>query len=167
MSPQRDPYRIVFVCLGNICRSPMAEVVTRDLLSEAGLADRVAVSSAGTGDWHIGERADRRTLEALAARGYDGSPHRARWFEAADFDHNDLVVALDHRNLDDLRRMAPPDRQDDIRLLREYDVDLPAGADLDVPDPYYGGPAGFDDTLRLVEAACRGLVAHVANDIGS
>ena len=158
-------YRIVFVCLGNICRSPMAEVVTRSLLDDAGLADKVSVSSAGTGDWHIGERADRRTLDTLAAHGYDGSQHRARQFDAAWFDDHDLVVALDRRNLADLRRLAPADRRDDIRLLREYDANLPPGADVDVPDPYYGGPDGFTTALRLVESACRGLVQAVAGEI--
>jgi protein-tyrosine phosphatase len=151
--------RIVFVCLGNICRSPMAEVVMQSLVDEADLGNRVEVSSAGTGDWHVGERADPRTLEILAARGYDGSRHRARQFEADWFDRHDLVVALDSRNLDDLRRLAPPDRRDDVRLLRSYvDGSASSAADIDVPDPYYGGPDGFGNALTMVEQACRGLL---------
>jgi len=162
-----DVYTIVFVCLGNICRSPMAEVVMRSLVSDAGLADRISVSSAGTGDWHVGERADPRTVEILAVRGYDGSQHRARQFEADWFDRYDLVVALDARNLDDLRRMAPADRRDDVQLLRSHDASAgAAGADLDVPDPYYGGADGFGDALTMVEQACRGLLDDVVARIG-
>jgi protein-tyrosine phosphatase len=162
-----DVYRIVFVCLGNICRSPMAEVVMRSLIDRADLADRISVSSAGTGDWHVGERADPRTLEILAARGYDGSQHRARQFEADWFDQYDLIVALDARNLADLRRMAPVDRRDDVRLLRAHDPVVGSqSGDLDVPDPYYGGPDGFGDALTMVERACRGLLDDVYARIG-
>src|SRR4051794_1763965 len=131
-----DPYRVVFVCLGNICRSPMAEVVLRSKLEAEGLGGSVVVSSAGTGDWHIGEGADRRTVAALSARGYDASRHRARQFEKDWFDDNDLVVALDRSNLHELRAMAPLDRRDEVVLLRSFEPH--AGADLDVPDPYYG-----------------------------
>jgi protein-tyrosine phosphatase len=161
-----DVHRVVFVCLGNICRSPMAEVVMRSLVLDAGLADRVEVSSAGTGDWHVGEHADPRTLQILAARGYDGSQHRARQFEPDWFGRYDLVVALDARNLSDLRRMAPADRRDDVRLLRSYDSAAGSDADLDVPDPYYGGPDGFGDALSMVERACRGLLDDVVARIG-
>ena len=161
-------YRIVFVCLGNICRSPMAEVVMRSLVEQAGLAERVEISSAGTGDWHVGERADPRTVEILATRGYDGSQHRARQFEDDWFDRHDLVVALDSRNLADLRRMAPPDRRDDVRLLRSYAAEVgSAGADLDVPDPYYGGADGFGDALTMVEQACQGLLGDLRAHLGT
>src|SRR4051794_41578020 len=122
----------------------MAEIVMRSLVEKAGLADRISVASAGTGDGHVGERADPRTVEILAARGYDGSSHRARQFEADWFDRYDLIVALDARNLTDLRRMAPLDRRDDVRLLRSHDPTVGTeGGDLDVPDPYYGGPGGL------------------------
>src|SRR3954451_22460909 len=124
----------------------MAEIVMRSLVAKAGLADRISVASAGTGDWHVGERADPRTVEILAVRGYDGSQHRARQFEADWFDRYDLVVALDARNLDDLRRMAPADRRDDVRLLRSHDASAgaagAAGAGLTLPDPYYGAGGG-------------------------
>jgi protein-tyrosine phosphatase len=158
-----DVYRIVFVCLGNICRSPMAEAVMQSLLAAEGLDDRVDVSSAGTGDWHIGERADRRTIAALSARGYDATRHRARQFEPEWFDDHDLVIALDRHNLAELRAMAPPDRRDDVRLLLSFADD--AGDDLDVPDPYYGGTDGFDTALALVEHACAGLLQHVRAEL--
>ena len=156
-------YRVVFVCLGNICRSPMAELVARARLTDAGLADRVEVSSAGTGGWHVGQGADRRTATVLAGRGYDAGRHRARQFDPAWFDDHDLVVALDRHNLADLRRLAPPDRRDDVVLLRSFDPS--AGADLDVPDPYYGGPDGFDDALDMVERACAGLLEHLRSEL--
>ena len=92
-----DPFRVIFVCTGNICRSPMAEVVFRALVTERGLGAKVVSRSAGTGDWHLGERADERTLEALTRRGYDGSAHRAKQFSAASFADNDLIVALEHQ----------------------------------------------------------------------
>jgi protein-tyrosine phosphatase len=163
-----DRYRIVFVCLGNICRSPMAEVVMQSLVERADLADQVEISSAGTGDWHVGERADPRTVEILAARGYDGSRHRARQFEADWFDRHDLVVALDSRNFDDLRRLAPADRRDDVRLLRSYiDDSASSAADMDVPDPYYGGPDGFGNALTMVEDACSGLLRDLRARLGA
>jgi protein-tyrosine phosphatase len=160
-----DPYRVLFVCMGNICRSPMAESVLRTKLAEAGLADCVAVDSAGTGRWHVGEPADRRTRQALQRRGYPET-HVARVFEPAWFDERDLVVALDLDNHRTLRRMAPSrTAADAIRLLREFD---PEADSLEVPDPYYGGVDDFDLALDQVEAACDGLVNHlrvVVNDV--
>ncbi len=152
--------RICFVCMGNICRSPMAEVVFRRLLEDAGLDDEIEVASAGTGAWHAGRQADRRALDTLRAKGYDGSAHRARQFERSWFDDYDLVVALDADNERDLRRLAPsPEAAAKVRLLRSYDGT--AVGDLDVPDPYYGGPEGFEHVLALVESACRALLADV------
>ena len=157
-----DAVRIVFVCLGNICRSPIAEVVLRARVAAAGLDDRIEVASAGTGDWHIGERADRRTLDVLTRHGYDGGAHRARQFEHDWFDEYDLILALDASNLANLRRMAPADRVDDVRLLRSYDPDAD---DTDVPDPYYGGSEGFDEVLLMVERACDGLLADLRSTL--
>ncbi len=153
-------YRICFVCLGNICRSPMAAVVMRELVSEAGLD--VQVDSAGTGSWHIGCGANPPAVEALRRRGYDGSAHVARQFGPADFADYDRVVGLDRHNVADLRRLAPDHEQAaKIVLLRDFDPDAPAD-DRDVPDPY-GGPDGeFDHTLDLVSAACRGLLDRLA-----
>lgn len=151
-----EPFRVVFVCTGNICRSPMAEIVFRQLADAAGIGDHVASSSAGTGDWHVGERADVRTIDALARHGYDGNRHRARQFASRDFDANDLVVALDRSHERILRGWARDDSQTaKISLLLSFDP--AAGAVRDVPDPYYAGPARFDDALGMIESACRSL----------
>ena len=154
-------FRICFVCLGNICRSPIAEVVMRSLLEERGLADRVEVSSAGTGDWHIGERADRRTLAVLNRHGYDGDAHRARQFSAEWFSQCELVVAMDQANLATLSRLADGEHEDKVQLLRAFDPDANG---TDVPDPYYSGDNGFDEVLVMVEAACRGLLDRLPID---
>jgi protein-tyrosine phosphatase len=158
-------YRVWFVCSGNICRSPSAEVVLRRLLERDGLAELVRVDSAGLGDWHVGQRADRRSAAALRARGYDADGHRARQFVAADFADRDLVVALDSGHLADLLALAPTEAdRAKVRLLGSYAGPRADGAldgDLDVPDPYYGGEAGFELVLDLVEAACRGLLTEL------
>jgi protein-tyrosine phosphatase len=158
-----DVLRVVFVCSGNICRSPMGEAVLRELVARAGLARRVVVGSAGVGDWHIGERADIRTLAALDRRGYDASRHRARLFEPEWFDDSDLVVALDRGHERALRAWARTDAsRDKVVLLRRFDpaASTAIGRDLDIPDPYYDDDA-FETVLDQVEAACRGLVAHL------
>ncbi len=149
------PFRVVFVCTGNICRSPMAEVVLRALAEQAGVGERVASTSAGTGDWHVGERADARTLEALERRGYDGSRHRARQFSRTDFERSDLVVALDRSHERILREWAHSEADaDKISLLMAFES---TAASLDVPDPYYAGTAMFDDVLTMIESAGRSL----------
>jgi protein-tyrosine phosphatase len=157
-----DVFRICFVCLGNICRSPIAEVVMRSLLEERGLAAEVEVSSAGTGDWHIGERADRRTLAVLERHGYDGNAHRARQFAADSFDDCDLLVAMDQSNVAVLRGLIGTEDAGRVRLLREFD---PEATGSDVPDPYYGGDDGFDEVLAMVEVACRGLLDEVGAEL--
>ncbi len=154
--PTTSPFRVVFVCTGNICRSPMAEVVFRGFAERAGMGDRVSSTSAGTGDWHVGERADGRTLDALARRGYDGTRHRARQFTLDDFDRNDLIVALDcshERILASWARTATD--TDKLALLLSFDAS--AGGNLDVPDPYYAGPPMFDEVLGMIESASRAL----------
>ncbi len=151
--------RLLFVCMGNICRSPTAEGVMRSLLREQGLEDEVEIDSAGTGGWHAGDPPDARATEAARRRGIalEGA---ARQVRASDFEHYDLLLAADRENLRDLRAVAPDEAaRAKVRLLREYDPD--SRGDLDVPDPYYGGPDGFEDVLDLVEAACRGLLAEV------
>jgi low molecular weight protein-tyrosine phosphatase len=153
-------YRLCFVCMGNICRSPMADAVMRAMLAEAGLDGAVEVSSAGTGGWHVGERADERALAALTRAGYDATAHRARQFARAWFDENDLVLAVDRSTREALGRLGGDEQK--LRLLREFDPT--AGPNLDVPDPYYGGRAGFDDVLAMVERACRGLLDHLVAD---
>ena len=148
--------RILFVCMGNICRSPTAEGVMRRLLDQAGLADRVELESAGTGGWHVGEPPDDRATLAARRRGVtlEGAAQQVR---AADFHDFDLLVAMDRSNLRELLAIAPDEEAaEKVRLLREFD---PASSgDLDVPDPYYGGDRGFETVLDLVEAACRGLL---------
>jgi protein-tyrosine phosphatase len=148
--------RILFVCMGNICRSPTAEAVMRTLVTDAGLEDRIEIDSAGTGGWHAGDPPDSRSVAAAARRGItvEGA---ARQVRRSDFEDFDVLAALDASNADALRRIAP-DRSAaaKVRLLREFDP--AAGADLDVPDPYYGGETGFDHVLDLVVAACRGLL---------
>lgn len=157
--------RVLFVCMGNICRSPTAEGVMRGLVAEAGLSDRIALDSAGTGGWHAGDPPDPRSVAAAARRGIrvDGAARKVR---LADFDEFDLIVALDRANARDLRRLAPDDRAAvKVRLLREFD---PAGGgDLDVPDPYYGGAGGFGRVLDLVDASCRGLLDELRGRAGS
>jgi protein-tyrosine phosphatase len=146
------PYRVCLVCLGNICRSPMAETVLRAELSRAGLDGVVVVDSAGTGDWHIGGRMDPGARAALARRGYDGSEHRARQFEAPWLAQRDLVLAMDRRNLADLRRMAKHGEADRIRLFGEVGGLTQTGAG-DIPDPWGGGPEEFGHVLDLLGAA--------------
>jgi protein-tyrosine phosphatase len=141
--------RILFVCMGNICRSPTAEGVMRHLLAERGLQHEVEVQSAGTGAWHAGSPPDARSSRAAAARGITLAG-AARQVTRSDFEDFDLLVAMDRDNLADLRAIAPPGTEHKLRLL------LADGRD--VPDPYYGGPHGFENVLDLVETACEQLL---------
>ena len=149
--------KLLFVCMGNICRSPTAEGVMRRLLREEELEDEVEVDSAGTGSWHVGDPPDRRATAAARARGIvlDGA---ARQLVPADFEDFDLILAADRRNLRDLEEFVPPEARARVHLLREFDPASDRTGDLDVPDPYYGGDDGFERVLDLVEAACRGLL---------
>ncbi len=162
--PADRPYRICCVCLGNICRSPTAEAVLRGRLLAAGLGpDVVVVDSAGTGGWHVGADADTRSRSEFEARGYR-LEHSARRFDPDWFDEVDLVLAMDSENLRELRRLAPDEQaRDAVRLLRSFDP--AASRDLDVPDPYYGGPQGFAHVLDLIEAAVDGVVEHVRDEL--
>ena len=164
-------YEICVVCLGNICRSPMAEVLVRDELSRAGLAGRVSVQSAGTGDWHLGEPMDRRARAELARRGYDGSAHRARQIRPSWLDRFDLLLAMDQANERSLHRMAASRAgagpvsgssglSGRIRLFRSFDPDAPDGAE--VPDPYGGRADEFAAVFDMMRAAARGLVDRLA-----
>jgi protein-tyrosine phosphatase len=150
--------RLLFVCMGNICRSPTAEAVMRDLVAREGLDGAVEIDSAGTGAWHVGEPPDTRSTAAAKARGItmEGA---ARQVTDADFEAYDLLLAADAQNVAALRAVAPDDDgAAKVRLLREFDAAAVAANDLEVPDPYYGGPDGFDDVLDMVDAACRGLL---------
>jgi protein-tyrosine phosphatase len=155
-------YRVCFVCSGNICRSPTAEVVLRSYVDDAGLGDLVEVSSAGTGDWHAGDPADERAVRTLAGAGYDGSAHRARQFEASWFADLDLVVALDATHVRALQALASDDvDRAKVVLLRSFDPAAVDAVTLDVDDPFYGGQASFDRVLAEVEAACAGLTTYL------
>ncbi len=153
--------RVLFVCLGNICRSPTAEAVMANLVDEAGLADAFELDSAGTGAWHVGSPPDERATAAAAARGV-AMRGSARQVNVEDFEAFDLLLAMDVANLRDLRALAPhAQAAAKVRLLRDFDPAAGGAASLDVPDPYYGGADGFDDVLDLVEAACAGLLAEL------
>jgi protein-tyrosine phosphatase len=150
--------KILFVCLGNICRSPTAEAVFRSLAARDAPELTIEVDSAGTAGYHVGEPPDARTRQAAARRGYDMSPLRARVVEPRDFEHFDLILAMDRENLSVLHRRAPAHTRERVRLFLEFAPD--AGV-TDVPDPYYGGPNGFEEVLDLVEAAAAGLLQHL------
>jgi protein-tyrosine phosphatase len=161
------PVRLLFVCLGNICRSPTAEGVMRALIEREGLDGSIQVESAGTGAWHVGSRPDRRASQAASARGIalEGTARQVRPDDFYDFD---VLVAMDRENQGELRRLAPGDAErEKVRLLREFDpADVAASTgqaaeQLDVPDPYYGGPGGFDEVFDLVQAACAGLLDQI------
>jgi protein-tyrosine phosphatase len=143
--------RVLFVCLGNICRSPTAEGVMRRLVRERGLEDEIEIDSAGTGGWHVGSPPDARATGAAARRGTELSGAARRFDPRRDFDRFDLILAMDAENRRDLLALAPDDEsRSKVRMFR------PGG--LDVPDPYYGGEDGFEEVLDLVEEAARGLL---------
>jgi protein-tyrosine phosphatase len=149
------PYRIAVVCLGNICRSPMAEVVLADRLAGAGLSGEVEVVSAGTGGWHVGGPMDRRAAELLTRRGYDATRHQAKRFAADWLDRCDLVLAMDAQNHRDIAALGPATR---LRMFRDFDPAASATGDRDVPDPYLGGDEGFTDVLAIIERTADALV---------
>jgi protein-tyrosine phosphatase len=150
--------RLLFVCLGNICRSPTAEGVMRELVREQGLEQRIELDSAGTGAWHAGSAPDPRATAAAAAQGVALSG-AARQVEPQDFERFDLILAMDRSNLRDLSAIAGSQHaREKLHLLREYDPASAGSSELDVPDPYYGGENGFGAVFELVQAACRGLL---------
>lgn len=149
------------MCLGNICRSPTAAAIMRSLVSDGGLEARIEIDSAGTGGWHTGEPPDPRAVDAAARRGIALSG-TARQVGFEDFESFDLIIAMDGSNELSLRRVAPDERaREKVRLLREFDPASDTLDDLDVPDPYYGGPTGFDDMYELISAACKGLLEQI------
>lgn len=158
-------FRICFVCTGNICRSPMAEIVFKSLVRKAGLAAAITVVSAGTGDWHVGERADERTLTALRGRALDGSSHRARQFDPDWFENLDLIVVFDRSQERTLRAWAGNDLdRSKVQLLMSFDSDATSGPQ-EVPDPYYSDAAMFDHVLATIERACAALFRQVSPGI--
>lgn len=149
--------RVLAVCLGNICRSPTAEAVLRHKLQALGLAEHVQVDSAGTGGWHVGDPPDLRSQRHAQRRGYDLSPLRARRVSETDFERFDLILAMDEDNLADLERLRPPQGRAELRLF----------AGRAVPDPYSGGPSGFEQVLDLIEAASDELAREIAARLGT
>lgn len=148
---------VVFVCLGNICRSPVAEAAFRAVVREAGLEDAFVIASAGTGDWHVGAPADPRTVRTAEARGVDLSSHRARQFTARDFARFDHVVAMDRANVRTLSDMARAD-EDRAKIVLMRSACVGVEPDAEVPDPYYGDQTGFDTVMELCEVASRALL---------
>ncbi len=155
--------RVLFVCLGNICRSPTAEGVMAKLLAAEELSDAVEIDSAGTGGYHAGELADPGARRAASRRGITLT-HRARQVEARDFSRFDYLIAMDRQNLAGLERAAPPRATARLALFRSFDPTAPPGAE--VPDPYGGDDGDFDEVLDICERACRGLLAHLVSTHG-
>jgi protein-tyrosine phosphatase len=144
----------------------MGHVILQRLVDDAGIADHARVSSSGTGDWHVGEHADPRTVQVLAEHGYDGSRHRAREFDPDEFDDLDLVLASDEGHVRTLQRLArTPGNRSKIRLVREFDPEAVAAGTLETGDPWYGGAEHFDRCFAEVEAACHGILHHVRDQL--
>jgi protein-tyrosine phosphatase len=154
-------HRILFVCLGNICRSPIAEGVFRRLAEAEGLGDRFEIDSAGLGDWHVGQAPDGRAQMAARRRGVEISGQSARQVEQGDFDRFDLLLVMDRSNFNELKRRAPAGTEAKIRYFLDF---AETASSKDVPDPFFGGPEGFEHVLDLIEAAARGLLASLADE---
>lgn len=166
MAGMAEEYSICVVCSGNICRSPIGEVVLEDALARAGLGERVSVCSAGTGSWHVGEGADHRACAVARSHGLNLAEHKAGVFTADHFAHMDLVIALDSGHLRALFALAPDDAaRDRIRLLRSFDPDSVAEDDLEIADPYYGDKRDFEIAYDQVAGAVTGVVEHVEREL--
>jgi len=159
LPPARSPdrYRIALVCLGNICRSPMADVVLNARVTGAGLADQVEVVSCGTGDWHVGQPMDHRAASVLTAHDYDATRHRAQQLTPAWLAEHDVLLAMDEQNLADLGG-----RGERVMLFRDFD---PVGTGGVVPDPYYGGDSGFEEVLTMVERTSDAILARLHESV--
>ncbi|NML45797.1 low molecular weight phosphotyrosine protein phosphatase [Ramlibacter sp. G-1-2-2] len=157
-------FAVLFVCMGNICRSPTAEGVFRHLVRQAGLQDRIHADSAGTIDYHVGSPPDQRSAQHAATRGYDLSDLRARQVQPVDFVRFDLICAMDWENLQTLQEDCPAELQHKLRRLMEF---APPGWSEVVADPYYGGKQGFESVLDHIEAACAGLLDHIQGELAS
>jgi protein-tyrosine phosphatase len=155
--------KVLFVCTGNICRSPTAEAVMRGMLNSERLQDRVLVGSAGTHDYHVGEKPDRRSVAAAARRGYDLTVIRARQVSPQDLHDCDYVLAMDRGHLAQLRSLARAEFRVELQLFLDYSTARPGG---DVPDPYYGGEQGFEAVLDLIEDGARGVLADIKKRLG-
>lgn len=151
-------YSVLFVCLGNICRSPTAHGVFEKCLAESEIADKVSIDSAGTAAFHIGKAPDTRSIAMAKVRGYDLSHLRARQVSAQDFDDFDLILAMDDSNIDDLLAICPANSKAEVRLFLSFAADTDI---TEVPDPYYGGSESFEHVVDLVESASKGLLTHL------
>lgn len=149
--------RVLFVCMGNICRSPTAQGMFEQLVAEAGLAQRIGIDSAGTHAYHVGEPPDKRAAQAASRRGVDLSRQKARRVDVSDFQYFDYVLAMDRSNLEDLLEICPDEHKQNVRLFLDYGDT----GQQEVPDPYYGGTQGFERVLDMVEAASRGLLQEL------
>lgn len=154
-------HRLLFVCLGNICRSPMAEGVFRRVAEEEGVLERFEIDSAGMGDWHAGQAPDTRAQAAARNRGIDISGQSARQVTLADYARFDLLLAMDSSNYEELTQLAPKKARHKVRQFLDF---APGAGTRDVPDPFYGGSEGFDHALDLIEQAARGLLVELLND---
>jgi low molecular weight protein-tyrosine phosphatase len=154
-------HRLLFVCLGNICRSPMAEGVFRRIAEEEGVLDLFDIDSAGLGHWHIGQAPDSRAQKAARGRGIDISGQSARQVKHGDFARYDLLLAMDEDNFQELVQLAPADARHKVRRFLDF---APKARTKNVPDPFFGGPEGFDHALDLIEQAARGLLASLSVD---
>ena len=150
--------KVLFICMGNICRSPTAEGVFRHLVQSVGMGQEIHIDSAGTHDYHVGNPPDRRAQQAASQRGYDLTSLRGRQVSPADFEHFDYVLAMDFDNLANLQRICPKQHSNKVHLLMEYSEKFDA---REVPDPYFGGPQGFEMVLDMVEDAAEGLLRTI------
>ena len=166
LPPARTPgtYAVALVCLGNICRSPMADVVLSDRVATAGLADRVTVASCGTGDWHVGGAMDHRAATTLTTAGYDATRHRAQQLDASWAERFDVLLAMDRSNLAGLRSATRSVEGAAERALLFRDLD-PVDTGGEVPDPYYGGDSGFEEVLAMVERTTDAIVAALSREL--
>lgn len=158
-----SPVKVLFVCLGNICRSPTAQGVFQKLVDDAGLSDKIIVDSAGTGDWHIGKGPDARAIAAAGTRGFLLDSLIARQVTTKDFEQFNYVLAMDSSNLGNLKRMRPSDYAGRLSLFLDYSTGNVSNGSpgIDVPDPYYGGDDGFETVLDLIEDASKNLLVDV------
>ncbi len=155
--------KVLFVCTGNICRSPTAEGLFRHMLEINGLTETIAADSAGTHGYHVGEPPDARSIKAAAARGIDIGAQRARRVRPEDFNAFDMILAMDRGHLAHLKALQPPSTRAEVNLFLDFH---PSNKLKDVPDPYYGGENGFEEVLDLAEAACTELIAALRQRVG-
>jgi protein-tyrosine phosphatase len=163
LPPSRHrPYAIGLVCLGNICRSPIAAVVLEERLTRAGLGDAVRVESSGTGSWHLGQGINPPAGRVLSTAGYDPSRHRAKLFDMSWFADYDVILAMDAANFSEVRARASDDDRERVLMFRAFDPEVPEGSRVpDVPDPWGGPMSGFNDVLSIVERTADVIVTHV------